>query len=226
VEQLAPDYAALLERARKVQSEMLNRVTVDFGGAEYGLSSEELLSAQRASPGYSPGYLKSLFEMCRYWFIFTSGTYCSMSLRPTPISTCRWRRARRWSPEAWRPMSTGWKAWSRTSGPTPRTFSACAAPNIPHAEQRVGVETMFDQRGTAATGEIWPHAYWLGANAWCVRPFWDQYLVTGDLDFLRQHVVPAYKDLALFYEDFLTVTDKDGIIFSSPRSPRRTIRAT
>ncbi|HUC84030.1 MAG TPA: hypothetical protein VL970_02475 [Candidatus Acidoferrales bacterium] len=43
-----------------------------------------------------------------------------------------------------------------------------------------------------------------------MRPFWDHYLVTGDLDFLRNHVVPAYKDLALFYEDFLTVTDKDG----------------
>ena len=33
LEELTPDYPALLERARKIQSEMLNRVTVDFGGA-------------------------------------------------------------------------------------------------------------------------------------------------------------------------------------------------
>ena len=80
VETITPDYAALLERARKVQSEMLNRVTVDFGGAsQYGMSSEELLSDQRSSPGYSPAFLEKLFEMCRYWFILTSGKYCTMS---------------------------------------------------------------------------------------------------------------------------------------------------
>ena len=59
---------------------MLNRVTVDFGGAsKYAMSSEELLSDQRSSPGYSGAFLEKLFEMCRYWFILTSGKYCSMS---------------------------------------------------------------------------------------------------------------------------------------------------
>jgi alpha-L-fucosidase 2 len=69
---------------------------------------------------------------------------------------------------------------------------------------------MFDHSGSAATGETWPHPYWIACGGWCVRPFWDHYLVTGDMDFLRKRVVPAYKDLALFYEDFLTVTDKNG----------------
>jgi hypothetical protein len=72
----------------------------------------------------------------------------------------------------------------------------------------------------ANTGETWPHPYWLSAGGWCVRPFWDHYLVTGDMDFLRKRVVPAYKDLAMFYEDFLTVTDKDGnYIFVPSFSP-------
>jgi len=53
-----------------------------------------------------------------------------------------------------------------------------------------------------------------------VRPFWDHYLVTGDVEFLRNRVVPAYRDLALFYEDFLTVTDKRGnYIFAPSFSP-------
>ena len=38
----------------------------------------------------------------------------------------------------------------------------------------------------------WPaydtHAYWLADGPWCVRPFWDRYLVTGDVDFLRNAV--------------------------------------
>jgi len=58
---------------------MLNRVTVDFGGAsKHAMSSEELLSDQRSSPGYSGAFLEKLFEMCRYWFILSSGKYCSM----------------------------------------------------------------------------------------------------------------------------------------------------
>ena len=67
---------------------------------------------------------------------------------------------------------------------------------------------------------MWPHPYWISAGGWCCRPFWDHYLVTGDLEFLRKRVVPALKELALFYEDFLTVTDKDGkYIFVPSFSP-------
>jgi hypothetical protein len=57
---------------------------------------------------------------------------------------------------------------------------------------------------------VWPHPYWISAGGWCYRPFWDTYLVTGDTEFLRNRVVPGLKELALFYEDFLSVTDKNG----------------
>jgi len=81
-----------------------------------------------------------------------------------------------------------------------------------------GVDKMYDYAGS--TSEMWPHPYWLSAGGWCVRPFWDRYLATGDLDFLRHHVVPAYKDLALFYEDFLTVLDRNGhYVFAPSFSP-------
>ena len=60
-----------------------------------------------------------------------------------------------------------------------------------------------------------------------MRNFWDYYLVTGDLEFLRNRVVPAYKELAQFYEDFLTVTDKDGnYIFVPSISPEHLPRRT
>jgi hypothetical protein len=36
------------------------------------------------------------------------------------------------------------------------------------------------------------------------------------MEFLRNRVVPAYKELALFYEDFLTVTNKDGTYIFVP----------
>jgi alpha-L-fucosidase 2 len=211
VDSIAPDYEALIERARKVQSEMLNRVTVDFGGAsKHALSSEELLSDQRSSSGYSGAYLETLFEMCRYWFILTSGKYCSMQAETNANINLQI------APGVLGDHREGIEAyfnWMESLVPDYRTnarniFGMRGAHYALTPTKESGVDTHFDY--AASTGEIWPHPYWLSAGGWCVRPFWDHYLVNGDQEFLRKRVVPAYKDLALFYEDFLTVTDKEG----------------
>jgi alpha-L-fucosidase 2 len=221
LEGLTPDYPALLKRARKVQSEMLNRVTVDFGDAsKYGLSSEELLSDQRSSPGYSGAFLKTFFEMCRYWFILSSGKYLSVSaltnvninLQIAPMNLGYHREG-----------EEAYFNWMESLVPDFRTnakniFGMRGTDYAISPTKDSGVVTMFDWADN--TGEIWPHPYWISAGGWCVRPFWDHYLVTGDLNFLRNSVVPAYKDLALFYEDFLTLTDKNGnYIFVPSFSP-------
>jgi alpha-L-fucosidase 2 len=223
VEKLNPDYSALLERARKVQSEMFNRVSIDFGGvSKHGLSSEELLSDQRSSPGYSGAFLEALFGMCRYWFILTTGKYCSMSAEVNANINLQLA-----------PMALGFHRegeqaffnWMESLISDFRTnakniFGMRGTHYSLTPSKEFGVETMYDHAGSAATGEVWPHPYWLAGGPWCVRPFWDHYLVTGDLDFLRNRVVPAYKELALFYEDFLTVTDKNGnYIFVPSFSP-------
>jgi alpha-L-fucosidase 2 len=221
VEGLTPDYNSLLERARKVQSEMLNRVTVDFGDAsKYGLSSEELLSDQRSGPGYSGAFLKTFFEMCRYWFIITTGKYRTVSaltnvntnLQLAPISLGNYRES-----------EMAYFNWIESLVPdyhsNAKNIYGLRGAHYPIAPTKdSGVFSMFDYADN--TGETWPHPYWISAGGWVVRPFWDHYLVTGDLDFLRNRMVPLYKDLALFYEDFLTVTDKNGnYIFVPSFSP-------
>jgi len=218
---LTPDYQELLERARKVQSEMLNRVTVDFGDAsKYGLSSEELLSDQHSSPGYSGAFLKTFFEMCRYWFIITTGKYRSVSaltnvntnLQIAPISLGNYIEG-----------EMAYFNWVESLVPDYRSNAkniyGIRGAHYPIAPSKdSGVYNMFDYADN--TGETWPHPYWISAGGWVVRPFWDHYLVTGDLDFLRNRMVPIYKDLALFYEDFLTITDKNGnYIFVPSFSP-------
>ncbi|MCX6335448.1 MAG: glycoside hydrolase N-terminal domain-containing protein [Bacteroidia bacterium] len=221
LEELTPDYPALLERARKVQSEMLNRVTVDFGDAsKYGLSSEELLSDQRSSPGYSGAFLKTFFEMCRYWFIITTGKYRSVSaltnvntnLQIAPISLGNYLEG-----------EMAYFDWIESLVPDYRTNAkniyGMRGAHYPIAPSKdSGVFNMFDYADN--TGETWPHPYWISAGGWVLRPFWDHYLVTGDMDFLRTRMIPLYKDLALFYEDFLKVTDKNGnYIFVPSFSP-------
>ncbi|MGA2570528.1 MAG: hypothetical protein ABSF23_08425, partial [Terracidiphilus sp.] len=221
VEQLSPDYDAILERHRKVQSEAINRVTVDFGGAsQYGMSSEELLADQRSRPDYSSALLEKIFAMGRYWFMYTSGKYPSMMAETNANINLQI------APGVQADLREGMDAyfnWMESLAPDFRVnaknifgmrgthYSLCP-------QQNVGVS--FHYSWAESTGEIWPHPYWLSAGGWCVRPFWDHYLTTGDVDFLRNRVVPAYKELAIFYEDFLTVTDKDGnYIFAPSFSP-------
>jgi alpha-L-fucosidase 2 len=221
VEQLKPDYQAILDRHSKVQSEAMNRVTVDFGGAaQYGMSTEELLDDQRSRRDYSPALLEKIFEMGRYWFILTSGKYPTMSAEVNANINMQIALG----PQG--DLREGMDAyfnWMESLVPDFRVnakniygmrgthYSLCP-------QQNVGVSFHYSYAGS--TGEIWPHPYWLSAGGWCVRPFWDHYLTTGDMDFLRNRVVPAYKDLALFYEDFLTVTDKDGnYVFAPSFSP-------
>jgi alpha-L-fucosidase 2 len=218
---LSTDYSELLEKARKVQSEMLNRVTIDFGDeSKFGFSTEELLSDQRTSPGYSGAFLKTFFEMCRYWFIITTGKYRSVSaltnvntnLQVAPMSIGSYREG-----------ELAYFDWIESLVPDFRSnakniygMRGAHYPISPTKDS--GVFTMFDHADS--TGETWPHAYWISAGGWVLRPFWDYYLATGDLDFLRRRMVPLYKDLALFYEDYLTVTDKNGnYIFVPSFSP-------
>jgi alpha-L-fucosidase 2 len=221
LEELDPDYSDLLDRARKVQSEMLNRVTVDFGGSsKYGLSADELLSDQRSSPGYSGAFLKTFFEMCRYWFIITCGKYRGMSaltnvntnLQLAPITLGNYRE----SEEAY-------FNWVESLVPdyhsNAKNIYGMRGAHYPIAPTKdSGVFSMFDYAEN--TGETWPHPFWISAGGWVLRPLWDHYQATGDLDFLRNRMVPLYKDLALFYEDYLTVTDKNGnYIFVPSFSP-------
>lgn len=221
VQKLNPNYSELLERARKVQSEMLNRVTIDFGDdSKFGLSAEELLSGQRKSTGYSGAFLKTFFEMCRYWFIITTGKYRSVSaltnvntnLQVAPISLGSYRE----SEMAYFNWVESLVLDYRNNAKNIFGMRGAHYPIAPTKDS--GVFSMYDHADS--TGETWPHAYWISAGGWVVRPFWDYYLTSGDLDFLRNRMVPIYKDIALFYEDFLTLTDKNGkYIFVPSFSP-------
>jgi len=225
VEQLSADYQALLERHYKVQSEMLNRVTVDFGGAsQYGMSSEELLTDQRSSPDYSPGLLEKIFEMGRHWFILTSGKYPSIAAQINATLNLQTAGAvqgdLREGMEAYFNWMESLASDCRANARNIFGFRGASYSLFP--DKDIGVS--FYYNNSAAIG-VWP--YWISAGGWYLRPFWDHYLVTGDVEFLRRRVVPAYKELALFYEDYLTVTDKNGnYIFFPSISPEQTPRST
>ena len=250
VEQINPDYAALLERQRSVQSEMFNRVTVDFGGdSQYGMSTEELLADQRSRLDYSPALLRKVFEMGRYWFIATSGKYPSIpaetsftiNLNTPGLEPSDLRRGEEVRPAGIGLLETagavtgdlreGMEAyfkWIESLAPDSRAnarnifgFRGTSYPLWP--EREMGVKYYYSNN--SEIGGLWP--YWISGGGLYYRPFWEHYLVTGDLEFLRKRVVPGLKELALFYEDFLTATDSNGnYIFAPSFSPENTPSST
>jgi alpha-L-fucosidase 2 len=224
VNQLNPDYPTLLQRHRSVQAEMLNRVTVDFDGAsQEGMSTEELLTDQRSRSDYSPALLEKIFEMGRYWFILSSGKYPSIAAEVN--STINLQTAGAVQGDMREGMEAYFK-WMESLAPdcrsNARNVFGCRGAVYPlFPDKEIGIN--FYYSGDSEIG-IWP--YWISASGWCLRPFWDHYLVTGDLEFLRNRVLPAYKDVALFYEDFLTSTDKNGnYIFLPSISPENLPRS-
>ena len=208
LEELVPDYAELLGRARKVQSEMLNRVTADFGGAsQHGLSVEELLTDQRSRPDYSPALLNKVFDMGRYWFILTSGKYPSIAAQVNATIDLETAGAVQGALREGMDAYFNWmESLAQDCRANAKNIFGCRGAVHPLFPDK-GIGVSFYYTPNTPIG-LWP--YWISAGGWRLRQFWDHYLVTGDLEFLRNRVVPGLKELALFYEDFLTATDKDG----------------
>jgi alpha-L-fucosidase 2 len=67
---------------------------------------------------------------------------------------------------------------------------------------------------------VWSN--WTAAAGWIGQHFYDYYLFTGDLEFLRNRAVPWLKEVALFYEDFLVEGDDGRLLFSPSVSPENT----
>jgi alpha-L-fucosidase 2 len=57
---------------------------------------------------------------------------------------------------------------------------------------------------------------WIGAGAWLARHYWEHYLYTQDQEFLKKRALPAFKEIAQFYSDWLIVDPRDGSLVSAP----------
>ncbi len=63
------------------------------------------------------------------------------------------------------------------------------------------------------------YAFWTAAAGWLAQHFYDYYLFTGDLEFLRNRAIPWLREVAWFYEDFLFDGDDGRLVFCPSVSP-------
>jgi hypothetical protein len=209
---LTPDYDAMLARNRARQAPIINRVALDLGGSsQRALSGEELLQDQRTRPDYAPALLERIFDMGRYWLLLSCGEFPVQPIAGEVNININLQVAHGAMADMPEAMASYYN-WIESLLPDCRKnaqniFGARGAvyPILPNKDMAVS----FHYATTAGAG-IWPHPYWISAGGWVYSPFWDHYLVTGDTAFLRDRVVPGLKELALFYEDFLSVEDERG----------------
>ena len=53
-------------------------------------------------------------------------------------------------------------------------------------------------------------AVWIGTAPWMAMHLWNHYRYTGDRKFLEERAYPFFREVAMFYEDYL-VRDEDGV---------------
>ena len=75
-----------------------------------------------------------------------------------------------------------------------------------------------------STPEAFGYAAWIGAAPWMAQHFWQHYLYTGDMTFLRDRAYRFFIKVAEFYEDYLQ-RDENGIYQIIPsQSPENRFR--
>lgn len=216
LDHVTSDYQELLSRNREAQSKIIDRVSLNFDvdPKENAMSGEELMADQKSHIGYNTTLLSKLFDISRYWIMSAYGDYpaiagqtnINVNLQGAPGAMAN-------LPEA----MGAWYDWVEGVLPDSRTnakniFGTRGALFSVHPDQQQGVLCHYSFGS--------PHHYWISAGGWLYNPFWDHYLVTGDKEFLKDRIVPGLKELALFYEDFLTETDENGnYIFVPSYSP-------
>ena len=93
----------------------------------------------------------------------------------------------------------------------------------PHARKAAwdlyGCQGVYYPIQADAWGRSTPEAYgwavWIGAAAWLAQHFWLRYEYSLDLNFLRSRAYPFLKEVAAFYESYLT-PDANGTLQIAP----------
>lgn len=217
---LPKSYAALLKPHAEQHGEMFRRVILDLGCEKlWETESTEKVLAEINQHGATAHFLEMVHAMGRYLLISTSGKY------PAPLQGI-------WG-ASWR---ASWGGSFTTNSNVNLAISSFGMGNFPEIAEayyqfiarqlpgwRINAKYLTGCRGIMAslnmdpeTGyethfhAIHPALYWVGGTGWNIRPLYDYALLSGDPVFMKQKVLPLYRELGLFYEDYLQRGD-DGV---------------
>ena len=226
---LPADYDKLLAAHTKIHGDLMGRVSLSLNApvADRAKSSEELIEAAQTIEA-PLAQIERAFDAGRYNIISSTG-YNPPNLQGL------------WN-GCW---MAPWGSAMTTDGNLPCAISFLAMGNTPELLEpffryherfvpgyRELMKNHLGMRGLLMPAQLttapvfvgcgpnMPFYYWYAGTPWALQAFYDYWLTTGDKKFLAERAYPLMKEMAAFYEDFLTETDKNGKwVFAPTYSP-------
>lgn len=228
---IQPDYEHLLTKHVQLHEALYNRVSLELGSEEPSSSySKETLKLARSGSDVSPIVAEKLFSAARYVVISSTG-------QSPPTLQGIWGNT-------WRPPWSGDFTWD---GNVQSVIAAGLSTNLPEVvlstcsyleshidDFRINARKIHGCRGimvparTSSHGialhysQEYPLLYWLVGSAWVSWFFYDYWLYSQDIDFLRERALPFMMESAEFYEDYLTLDDEGKVSIIPSYSPENT----
>jgi alpha-L-fucosidase 2 len=216
---LPASHQVLLAEHTRLHRPAFTGVRLDLGASprQRSLPVEELIRQQAAEPGRPlPALLEKLFDSGRYLLLSASG---ELPPRLTGLWQGDWRAA--WAGAIVTNANLGLQLAGAVTTGVPAAVHALARMVCDQLEDwRLNAARLYGARGvlapTATDGSNgfaghfspgYPHHLWTGGADWLLVTLLDHAAATGDDIFLRDRVLPALTELALFYEDFLAGPD-------------------
>lgn len=212
LKEITLDFDSLLKRHVDIHQPIFRRLSVDLGGEEedYLLSTVELKKKQYLSQEIVPAYMEALADMGRFFLMNECGEfppiYGHVNINVNHQISCGNIAG---LPE----MMESFFGWIENQlkdarENAKRILGTRGFLIAGHPDEEMGKLNHF--------GQYWPHHFWISGSGWCLSPFLEHYYCTGDKKFLRERLLPLYKELAGLYEDFLTVEDEKGKLMFIP----------
>ncbi len=213
---MKPEFDKLLAGNRDHLGSRMERSRIQFaqGNTDFALSGEELLERTHLTAEFDPAMLEKLYDMGRFYLIIDTGElppFWGQHNINTNLQVCAGNNTGLFDE-----MDTYFRFYETK-------FDAF----------RINAKKLFGARGLLASvhcdydsglfyhfSKTYPHYCWTGTLGWIYNELWGYWLITGDREFLKNRLVPALKEIALFFEDYACDRGPDGhVIFYPSFSP-------
>lgn len=225
------NYESMLKGQVETHQAIFDRVILDLNaGNDRVLSNEQLLEKQKNSPIGVKALWERLFYAGRYHFLSSSSELYPPDLLGLWTGDCNVGWGGFYHLDANLNLQVGGGNIGNMKEAMEGYFALIERlkPGFKiNASKLLGCRGMLGGGNTAGLNGLiselnfyYPYHYATGEMGWLLYPFWEYYLVSGDVDFLRHRLYPMLKEMAWFYEDFLVEKDKNGkYIFAGSISP-------
>lgn len=213
ISKITDTYEEMLEANRAYLEPLMERSHVSLAG-DRAMAAEELLNEQHSEGELSSMLLEKLYDMGRFFLITDTGDDPPSLFQHninTNLQVCSGNMTG--LPEM---MDVYFRFYEEKFDDfrlnAKRFYGARGVLGNIHCDYNSGKFYQFSI--------VYPHYCWTACLGWIYNEFWGHYLVSGDKEFLRGRVVPGLKEIALFYEDYLSDEDENGkVIFYPSYSP-------